>query len=399
MDEWMEEELVQEGQIFSKSIGINWIALLANLWKKKWWIIGGSLLIAAATAFYSTTLPNVYRSTTTLLPVSAESGGQFSQYASMAAIAGISLPTETGTEVTKILAVLNSRTLKERVIEELDLYDDLLGEAAQGEDSLYSAVRVLSRQLFIYMDNQTGILSISMNSGNPVLAADTVNYVAIVLSSILDEKNLTALSHRMALSEKALNERRAELDRLKNRLMEFQREANILTPESQAEGHMQLYSSLIEQRMNLEVELETLRSALSENNPRIRTKEQELDAIQNQLKNLTTSSNEQFDTSVVSTNLVTYQEISAELELAQRMYLAALTQWEQVNSEEQSSRIYVEVIDKAIVPEEKIAPMRTQMVIMAGMAGAALLSFFIAICIPFYKYKKNEILAILNKIV
>jgi len=399
MEEWMEEELVLEEQIFSKTNGINWIALLSNLWNKKWWIIGGSIVIAVATAFYSMTLPNVYESTTTLLPVSAESGGQMSQYASMAAIAGISLPTETGTEVTKIMAVLHSRTLKERVIEDLDLYDDLLGEIPEGENPLYSAVRVLSRQLSITMDSQTGIVSISMHSGDPVLATDIANYIAIVLSSILNEKNLTASSQRIALSQKAVNERREELDRLKNRLMDFQREAQILTPESQAEGYMQLYSSLIEQRMNLEVELETLRSALSESNPRIRTKEQELDAVQNQLKNLTSSSNGQFDTSNVSTNLVTYQEITAELELAQRMYLAALTQWEQVNAEEQSTKLYVEVIDKAIVPKEKIGPMRSQMVIMAGMAGAVFLSFFIAICIPFYHYKKNEILAILNKIV
>jgi len=398
MEEWMEEELVQEGQIFSKSNGINWIALLANLWKKKWWVIGGSFLIAVATAFYSTTLPNVYRATTTLLPVSAESGGQLSQYASMAAIAGISLPTETGTEVTKIMAVLHSRTLKERVIEDFDLIDDLLVEVPEDKNPMYSAVRVLSRQLSISMDSPTGIVSISMNSGDPVLAADIANYIAIVLNSILNEKRLTVSSQRITLSEKALNERREELDKLKNRLMDFQREAQILTPESQAEGYMQLYSSLIEQRMNLEVELETLRSALSENNPRIRSKEQELDAIQNQLRNLTNSSNGQFDTSNVSTNLITYQEISAELELAQRMYLAALTQWEQANSEDQNSELYVEVIDKAIVPQEKIGPMRSQMVMMAGMAGAVLLSFFIAICIPFYKYKKNEILAILNKI-
>jgi len=64
-------------------------------------------------------MTNIYRSEATLIPISASSGG-LSAYAGLAAMAGINVPSADD-DTTKITAVLNSRTLKEAVVKELNL--------------------------------------------------------------------------------------------------------------------------------------------------------------------------------------------------------------------------------------------------------------------------------------
>lgn len=373
-------EVVKEDPIFPQPDVIDIVALFKLLWKKKFIIAGSSFIVAVITAIISLQMPNIYRSTTTLLPVSTEVSSAFGQYAGLAAMAGISAPGQSGTDVEKILAILTSRTLKERVINELNLIPELLEEEPDKLSPLFATTLVFSENFHVNQDKKTGVISISYDNKSPELAAKIVNYVTEVLINILNEKNLTVSSKKLLLTEKQLNEKRSELEVLKNKLLEFQRRTQVLVPEAQAEGVMELYSTLIQQKITLEVDLKTYKSALSDSNPKIKAKEKQLEAIQYQLDNLSNiTSDGKFDTTDVPENIAEYSEITAELELAQKMYLALFAQWEQLKMQEQEDQLYVEIIDLGVVQERKYKPKRSIIVLLSVAITFILLSFIFII--------------------
>lgn len=371
----------EQPNVFPEANVRDLVELFKLLWSKKWIIMGASFTIAVITALISLQMPNIYRSTTTLLPVSEEQSS-LSQYASLAAMAGVSLPSQGGTDVEKIMAVLKSRTIKERIINDLDLTYRLIEEEDEPITSLYMAILVFSDKYNVSQDTRSGLITISFEDEEPLLATEIVNYTVEVLNKVLNEKSLTISSKRLLLTEKQLADKRAHLEQLKNRLLDFQRRTQVLEPETQAQGYMELYKTLVQQKIALQVELETLRGALSESNPKIKTKEQQLEAIQYQLDNISTiTSGGEFDAKDVPENMAEYTEISAELELAQQMYLSVFTQWEQLKLQEQKKQLYVEVIDKAIVPQIKIRPSRSKIVVFVQAI------YFILVIYIFYLRK------------
>ncbi|MCU0822130.1 MAG: hypothetical protein MUC95_06620, partial [Spirochaetes bacterium] len=78
--------------------------------------------------------------------------------------------------------------------------------------------------------------------------------------------------------------------------------------------------------------------------------------------------------------LSNYADYYRELEVAKTIYKTLLGLYEQSKLEEAKEGIYVQVIDPAVVPDEKIKPKRAIMVIVAAVA-----SFILSIFIVFFK--------------
>lgn len=353
-------------EIFPQSDQIDLLALFNIIWSKKWIIVGTSFIIAIIVSIITLQMPNIYQSQTTLLPVANEQSS-LSQYSGLAAMAGMSIPgSGGGTDVEKIMALLNSRTLKERVIYELDLTSLLLEKEPTDISREFATLKLFSKNYSVSQDLKTGLITIKYNDERPELTSTVVNYCADSLSKILDEKNLTLSSKKLNLATDQLKRKEVHLNEVKERLLEFQRRTQVLQPESQAQGVMELYANLVQQKIALEIELETLKNALSDSNTSVKLKENQLKAITTQLNNMSTiTSDGKFDTTDVPENIAEYTEIKTELELAQQMYIAMYSQWEQLRLEEQEDQLHIEVIDKGITPEEKIKPRRSIIVIIS----------------------------------
>lgn len=363
---------------------------LKRLWKIKIKVFLISILVGGITAVATLFLPNIYQARTTVLPVSSDSGS-LNQYAGIAAMIGVDLPfNDGGTDVNKIIALLESRFLKERIITDLNLMEKLIDKVPGDVSMEFASLEEFSRLYSIKQDKKTNLISISMQHEDPALTAEVVNYVVDVLTKVLDEKNLTISSKKLLLIEKQLKDKRQELEVIKERLLDFQRRTQLLIPESQAEGVMELYSTLVQQKITLEVELQTLEAALSANNPKVKVKRQQLEAVEYQLNNISSLTLDgSFDTADVPENMAEYMEIKAEFELAQKMYLTIYAQWEQLKLQEQEERLYVEVIDKGYTPERKIKPKRLPIVIAAMFFAVAGIYMYLVLIVN-REVKKKE---------
>jgi len=106
---------------------INLKKLFNTFWKSKVLIVIISVLTALVFALYSLGLPNIYKSTVTM--VGAEVSGDnssFSQYSGLADLAGISLPKGTVSKTDITLMVLKSRDFFKSFYENEDFLVNLL---------------------------------------------------------------------------------------------------------------------------------------------------------------------------------------------------------------------------------------------------------------------------------
>jgi LPS O-antigen subunit length determinant protein (WzzB/FepE family) len=80
------------------------------LWNKKLFIGASTFIFTIAFVAYSFMLPNIYKSEAIMMPVETNSGmsGMLGQYSSMASLAGISLPSESGSKSQEAIARVKS---------------------------------------------------------------------------------------------------------------------------------------------------------------------------------------------------------------------------------------------------------------------------------------------------
>jgi capsule polysaccharide export protein KpsE/RkpR len=115
---------------------------------------------------------------------------------------------------------------------------------------------------------------------DPVLAADTANYAVSLLERILNEKALTVSKKNRRMMESQITEQELKVKELQNKLTSFQQSSGILIPQGQIEQSMTLYSTLVGQKISLEIELSRMESALSADNPKISALKTQLAAVE-----------------------------------------------------------------------------------------------------------------------
>jgi uncharacterized protein involved in exopolysaccharide biosynthesis len=67
-----------------------------------------------------------------------------------------------------------------------------------------------------------------------------------------------------------------------------------------------------------------------------------------------------------------YANLTAELDLATKLYGGLLSSLENLRLQEASEKLFVEVIDSAVAPEKKSEPSRSMICVVGTMAGGFL---------------------------
>ena len=120
----------------NNSVEIDLLQCARDIWSKRWWIGAGTVIVAIMSAAFLMSLPNVYRSETSLQPIKEQSelGGVqalASQFGGLASLAGMNLQRD-GDEAAMALAILSSRDFILNFIKENRLEVELI--ASKGWD-------------------------------------------------------------------------------------------------------------------------------------------------------------------------------------------------------------------------------------------------------------------------
>ena len=352
---------------------ITLVDLAATIWRQKWLVIIITAAAAVLSVLYSLSKPNIYTATSTLLPISGSTSA-LSQYAGLAAMAGVSLPGASSADPTvKIQAILNSRELATKVINDLDLIPKLIKEPEKLKtiSPLSAALQTFQKNVFsVSVDTKTSVIKVSAKTKDPELSARIVNTVIDLLQQDLANRVLTASGKNIVVLEQQAAEQEKKVRELQNKMADYQKKNKLIAPQTQSQQGLDLYRLLIQQKITLEIQISSLENALSADNPKISQARAQLAAIQKQIENFEKTGGGVGPAMTETPKaLFEYANMQAQLELATKIYGSLLTSVENLRLQDATEKVFVEVIDPAVPPELKSEPARATMCIVGTLAG------------------------------
>ena len=352
---------------------ITLVDLAATIWRQKWLVIIITAAAAVLSVLYSLSKPNIYTATSTLLPISGSTSA-LSQYAGLAAMAGVSLPGASSADPTvKIQAILNSRELATKVINELDLIPKLIKEPEKLKtiSPLSAALQTFQKNVFsVSVDTKTSVIKVSAKTKDPELSARIVNTAIDLLQQDLANRVLTASGKNIVVLEQQAAEQEKKVRELQNKMADYQKKNKLIAPQTQSQQGLDLYRSLIQQKITLEIQISSLENTLSEDNPKISQAKAQLAAIQKQIADFEKTGGGVGPAMTETPKaLFEYANMQAQLELATKIYGSLLTSVENLRLQDATEKVFVEVIDPAVPPELKSEPARATMCIVGTLAG------------------------------
>lgn len=344
------------------------IELLLALARGKKAILKVTITAALLATIVSFLLPKTYTATSTILPPQQKQSALNSMLGQIGAIAGLSggdLGLRNPDDV--FVAMLTSRTIEDNLINRFDLRKAYRVKRYQdAEKKLKQNSEVIA--------TKEGLISISVTDRDPKRAAEIANAYVQQLYNVNQNLAITEASQRRLFYEQQIKAEQRQLSSAELALTQVQEKSGLLQPEAQARAIIGGIADLRAQVATHEVQLQTMRSYATPNNPDLKRAETELAGMRGQLAKL-----EHSNAAAGNGNLAipARQMPEAELEYLRRSrevkYHEALydflgKQLEAARIDEGQNAILVQVVDTAVAPESKSGPKRLLIVLVSTTA-------------------------------
>ena len=230
---------------------INLIDLIYPIYKRRRFLILFCLIIVVSVAIITRQMPKTYEATAVILP-ETKSGGTESAiktaFLGQFGIAGIGTSSGTPSEIFN--AVLKSNELAQDVLGRYNYF--FINGINRNSEKI--AAGGFADALEVSQDRINPTLSITIQSYDPVLAADLANSYLIALDEYNRTNTVTSAQRLRKYIEKRLEAANRELDQAQTDLREFQEKNKAISISKQAEATLKVLSEMEANRVALEVE-------------------------------------------------------------------------------------------------------------------------------------------------
>lgn len=336
-------------------------------------IVSGAIILAIFT-------PKEYKATASVLP--AAQSDLLSSLSGISSLAKSFSPLRslgglTGSDETdKYFAILKSKNVKYRLIEEYDLRKVYELE----DEPRWKIEKALDENLNFELENE-GNLLIEVYDTSPQRAAKMANFLVSLLNEINTELHITNARSTREFIEKRYFQNIEDIANLEIQMKDFQEKYGVIAVPEQIEATVQSLAQLYVDLAREEVALNVLRKTLSNDNPVLITKELEYKEIKEKINelgsgNLITKYPKVLIPLNVAPSLVNkYLNIYKNLEIQYTIAEFITPVYEQAKIEEVRSTPSVLVLDTAYPPERKARP---------KIALYALIAFVISLVIGLF---------------
>jgi len=363
---------------------------LLDYWRivmKRWKIIAGIFVISVVTAaIISLLMTPIYQAKATLMPVESSGGrlsGALQNLGSLPFVGGM-VPGIGGASASKLVAVLNSRTLAEDVIHALNLTRIFFKDKKDKPPSLEDAVESLTDITKIADDKKGGVISISVEYKDPKIAADIANHYTTVLQKFINENTLSMAKRNRIFIEDQLEKVKRELKEAEEAMKSFQTDKKIVAIDAQTEAAIRVLADLKAQITAREVQMGVMKQFSTAANPDVLRIKDELRELRKQLTMVESKRGNPETMALPSLSEspalgLQYIRLKREALIQEKVFELLTQQYEMARIDEAKEDITFQVIDRAIPSEKRIKPKRRQMVMLAGavslFAGVFLVFF------------------------
>jgi tyrosine-protein kinase Etk/Wzc len=341
-------------------------------------VLGAALMAAAISLFLSP----LYLAETKILPPQTSSSMTaqiLSQLNSGPGLLGITPPVKPNGEL--YVELLRSRTVLDRLVDRFGLmkrYD------AETRDD---ARLMLGKKIRTKNNIRSGIITAGIEDADPVRASAMANALIEELINLNRGLCTTEASQRRLFFEEQLKNAGKDLLKAEEAMKSFQEKTGAVRIDTQAEAVVQGISALRAQTAAKEVQIRVMRTYSTEHNPDIIREQEELKGMREQLSRLELKGSSDATVPAVSIPQAStdYLRRSRDLKFSETLYELLLTQYRTARLEEANDAAIIQVVEKAVPPQQRVWPNRSFMVAMAALIGLFL--SFLAVFI--LEYREN----------
>ena len=321
-------------------------------------------------------IPKMYTATATILPPQQNQSmatALLGQVAGGAALDLRDLGLKNPSDV--FVAMLKSRTIEDSLINRFDL------RKVYNVKRYQDARKTLEKRSEIDPEKE-GLISISVSDRDPKRAADVANAWVDELRDLNQSIALTEAGQRRVFFEQKLTKERDDLATSELALKQIEQKTGLIQPDAQTRALIGAVADVRAQIAAKEVQLQSLRTYATPNNPDVKRVQTELGELQAQYVRLARMSgagsdsaegNVEVPTGKVTQATLEYLRVARDLKYHEALYDFLARQLEAARIDEAKNAVVVQVVDKAVEPERKSSPKRLLIV-----AITAVLSFLLA---------------------
>lgn len=242
---------------------------VARTLRSRWGLVLALTLAGTlATALVAGRQAPQYRAQTTLMPIDT-TGDRLAPGTAAGGLGGLLSQAGMNPEGTisdKLVALLRSRTLAEGAIAEAGLTPALLSRQARAlppEQQAVLATETLRRSLRFATDPRAGLLTITAQARDPVVAATCANAMVDALARYLQANAFTSVKRKLTFLETKVAGVSQDLAGIEQAIMSFQERHQLVALDAQTQATVQAYATLKNQLMSREVELQLQEGSVS----------------------------------------------------------------------------------------------------------------------------------------
>jgi len=373
-------------------------------WRK--FIIINSFLLCLITAIISLIIPKTFKSNTVILPPISEEGGfGISQLLSNLPIPDIGMGSMSE-ETNTFLAILDSRTVMESIVERFNLI-----QVYKVED-IEEAVKMVRGRVDVAI-NDDGTISLSTSHKTGYFAGKeedekTREFVQNLTAAFLEEldnihtriKIEKARNNRLFI-EKRYFQNLADLSKAEEDFKHFQETYGVVALPEQTAASIEAAAELRAQITMKEIQLGILSKYVSSTHSDIIHTKGELTELRRKFNELKTGDDSDSDGDSKKIFLpfndvpelgMNYYRLYREVAIQQKLMEFLLPEYEQAKIQEARDTPTVQVLDPPSKPIKRSSPKRMFLVLLAGIFSVVLfmIAAYIFVNLEYIKQSENE---------
>lgn len=344
--------------------------VLILLAKRKFLLVGLPFVVALIAAGYSLLLPNIFTANTRILPPQGQPGAAAMLAQQLGGIAGL-VGGAAGLKNPNDLyiAMLRSRTLADYLNQRLSLMTRWEIDNKY-RSQLYERLERVTR----ISSGKDGVITLEVQDKDPKFAAELANAYVDELVKFSSVLAVTEGAQRRLFFEQQLalaKDNLASMEIAARRALEA---GGLSKVDEEGRTMIEASARLRGQITVKEVQIAAMRSYAADGNPELRFAQQELDSMRDKLRKLEGEGRADAPGREANGRASESLRLLREYKYRETIMELLAKQYELAKIDEAKNPSLIQVLDKAIEPDQRSAPRRTRIVLIS-----AFLAFFVAI--------------------
>jgi len=356
------------------------LAVLLVLARGRWLLVKSIAISAIAGIAVALLLPCRYTATTSILaPQQGGSSGaallaQMGSISSLASGGALGLKNPNDLQV----ALLKSETVEDAMVKRFTATGGYL------HLSLSTARRRLEEQVSIGDAMKDGLIRISVTDSDPRLAAEMANAYVEEFRKSTSTLAVTEASQRRLFFEQQLARSKDDLAGAEEDLKRAEQQTGLIQLDSQARAVIESAAQVSAQIAAKQVQIHVIRSFSTDNNPELQLAEEELGGLRAEQAQMVGSGRGNSGPLIPKGNLqqasMVYVRKLREVRYRETIFDLLARQFEAAKMDEARQGAVLQVVDPALVPDERSSPRRGLIVMGSTCLGlvAALMWILVA---------------------